>query len=105
MAILKRESDKVLMVENRTYMWNGGFKFKMIVVDKENKMVTLERGGVGWAEIDPRTGTGTGMDWVKIVAEGQVDDGTIKRIRMIETSEEFDAVYSILYEQLKQRRK
>jgi hypothetical protein len=37
------------------------------------------------------------------VAEGPADDSTIKRIRMIETPEEFDAVYDLLYEQFKSR--
>ena len=103
--MLKREVGKILMVEKRTYTGNGGFKFKMITVDMEDKVVVLERGGFGWSEIDPKTGTFTGMDWVRVVAEGgPVSDSTIKRIRMIETPEEFDAIYDLLYEQFKHKR-
>jgi hypothetical protein len=100
-VILKHEGGSIFMVEKRTYQRNGGFLFKMIVVDKENNIVTLESGGCGWGLIDPRTGAGTGMDWVKVIAKGVVDKATVKRIMMIETPTEFDAVYSLLYERFK----
>jgi hypothetical protein len=106
MPIIKSESERVLMVENRTYHWNGGFTFKMIVLDKVSGVVTLERGGCGWGLIDPRTGAGTGMDWVRVVAEGVVEDNKMlyRRLKMVETPEEFDAIYSLLYDQLKKQR-
>jgi len=105
-VVLKHETEKVLMVEKREYTKNGGFLYKMIVFDREDGWITLEKGGYGWSMIDPKTGAGTGMDWVHVVAEGQVGEkeSMYKKLKMIETPEQFDAAYSILYEQLKHKR-
>jgi len=109
MPVVLRETEKVLMVEKREYTKNGGFLYKMIVFDKEDGWIVLEKGGYGWSMIDPKTGAGTGMDWVRVVAEGPVEprekESMYKKLKMIETPEQFDAAYSILYEQLKRKYK
>jgi hypothetical protein len=105
--VLKHETEKVLMVEKREYTKNGGFLYKMIVFDKEDGQITLMRGGCGWSMIDPKTGVGTGMDWVRVIAEGPIEEkeSMCKKLKMIETPEQFDVTYSILYEQLKQSKR
>jgi hypothetical protein len=94
------------MVEKREYTKNGGFTYKMIVFDKEDGWIMLKKGGCGWSLIDPRTGAGTGMDWVKVVAEGSTEKESLyKRLKMIETPEQFDAAYDLIYEELKSKRR
>ena len=107
MPVVKREIGRMLIVEKREYTKNGGFLYKMIVFDREDGWITLEKGGYGWSMIDPKIGAWTGMDWVRVVAEGQVGEkeSMYKKLKMIETPEQFDAAYSILYEQLKRKYK